>query len=333
MNSKIILYVIVCFCYISQKVQAQTDLLNQFEHHQLITADDTINYHVFSSKRIESNKKGLLLYIQGSSASSIIQIKESNGQKYMTSAIPLDLEWISDKYDFAIISKKGFPWSMEVIDDIEVPKTYYKHQTLKYRASQANEVLKHLLKENEYDKVVALGHSEGSDVVAELGTINGQITHFGYLSGGGANQLLDFILFIRKEAFAGNMTEEESLKEINSILKKYQEIMDDPDATDKFWSGKTNSYKRWSSFTEPPVENLLQITKPIFAAIGSNDNSVALESFYLIPLEFIRHKKTNLTFKVYPNLNHQFGQMLDDGSYRDEWQNVIADFLAWVDQR
>ena len=326
-----ILIVTLILAWLNQDAIGQTKQLNNFSHHELIVDGDTINYHVYASNENNVKQKNLLLYLQGSSASSILQIKEINGQKVLTTAIPIDLDQIPHEYDFVMISKKGFPWSMEVKREIKVPDVYYEHQTLAYRAFQADEVLKHLLNKRKYAKIVVLGHSEGSDVVAKLGTLNTEITHFGYLSGGGANQILDFILFIRREALMGNMSEEESVAEINSTLDKYTEIMDNSDAIDKFWSGKTNSYKRWSSFSEPPIANLLKIDKPIFAAIGSQDNSVALESFYLIPIEFIRYKKDNLTFKVYPDLDHQFGKILADGSYKDEWKGLIGEFLIWVD--
>ena len=108
--------------------------------------------------------------------------------------------------------------------------------------------------------------------------------------------------------------------------------MSNPDDITKHWMGKTNSYKRWSGFSEPPIENLLQIDKPIFAVIGSKDKAVAVESAYLVPVEFIRHQKNNLTFKVYPGLDHGFKKQLADGTYEDYWDEVLMDFLNWVNE-
>ena len=126
------------------------------------------------------------------------------------------------------------------------------------------------------------------------------------------------------------MSETEAQKQIETLFKDLKDIMQNPDATDKFWAGKTNSYKRWSYFSEPPVDNLLQIEKPIFAAIGTKDRSVALESAYLIPIEFIRHKKNNLTFKAYPLLDHGFEKELENGKFEDHWDTVFQEFLNWI---
>ena len=52
------------------------------------------------------------------------------------------------------------------------------------------------------------------------------------------------------------------------------------------------------------LQNLLKIDKPIFVAMGTADKSVPIESIYLIPVEFIRKGKDNLTFNTYPNLSH-----------------------------
>jgi hypothetical protein len=215
-----------------------------------------------------------------------------------------------------------------------VPKSYFENQTLEYRSNQADLVLKDLLKKQgkPFDRIIVLGHSEGSDVVAKLGTINEKITHFGYWSGGGNTQFMDFVTFIRKDVDKGDLTEEQAKAKIDSLFSSLRDIMANPDATDKFWEGDDNSYKRWSHFSEPPVDNLLQIEKPIYVAIGTKDQAVALESAYLIPIEFIRHRKDNLTFKVYPDLDHGFGKELENGEYEDHWNEVFEDFLSWVNK-
>jgi len=272
--------------------------LKMFKHYSIKLDNDTIRYHTYAKKSIDS-LKSILIYIQGSKAYSLYQ---------------------------------GIPFCTKLDEDILIPQSYYKNQTLDYRTFQVNQVIKDLTKKhkNRFKKIIALGHSEGSDVIAKLGTINTSITHFGYLSGGGNTQFIDFITFIRKEVDQGILSEAEAQKQIDTVFNDLKDIMRNPDATDKFWAGKTNSYKRWSHFAEPPIDNLLQIEKPIFAAIGTKDKSVAVESAYLIPIEFIRHRKSNLTFKTYPFLDHGFGKELEDGSFEDHWQDVFRDFLNWV---
>ncbi|CAM1340050.1 dienelactone hydrolase family protein [Tenacibaculum aestuarii] len=329
------LFAILVSLYIcSTSFSQRTKDLKTFKHHSVITHNDTINYHTYSKKGIETTNT-LLLYIQGSKAMSLYQTMEKNGKTYVGTTLPLDFNLLPDNYLFVVISKKGFPFLTKMDEDFLIPKSYYENQTLAYRTYQANEVINNITKNypNKFKKIIALGHSEGSDVVAKLGTANTSITHFGYWSGGGNTQFIDFITFIRREVTKGLLSEEEALKEINSTLEDFKKIMSDPNAIDKFWAGKNNSYKRWSSFSEPPIDNLLKISKPLFVTIGTNDQAVALESAYLIPIEFIRNQKNNLTFKVYPGLDHGFGKKLENGKYEKHWDTVFKDFLNWVNEK
>jgi hypothetical protein len=308
--------------------------LKTFKHYSIITKNDTINYHTYSRKPIDSTKT-LFLYVQGSRARSLYKVVEKNGKKRIKTIIPIDYNLLPDDYLFVVISKKGLPFLTKMNEKLPIPKSYYENQTLAYRTFQADQVINNLTVtyKNQFKKIIALGHSEGSDVIAKLGTINKSITHFGYLSGGGNTQFIDFITFVRKKVAEGQISEEEALEEINSILEDYKKIMADPKSTDKFWAGKNNSYNRWSSFSEPPIDNLLQISKPIFAAIGTKDQAVALESAYLIPIEFIRKQKDNLTFKVYPYLDHGFGKEIEKGRFDEHWNDVLQDFLNWVNEK
>lgn len=309
----------------------RTKIIKAFKHHSVISKNDTINYHTYSKKNIDSTKN-VLLYIQGSKAMSLYQTMEEDGKTYVGTVIPFDFKLLPDDYLLVVISKKGFPFLTEMNKELPVPKEYYENQTLAYRAFQADQVINNLTEKhkNHFEKIIALGHSEGSDVVAKLGTINEKITHFGYWSGGGNTQFIDFVTFIRKDVDKGNLTEEQATLKIDSLFIDLKNIMANPNATDKFWQGDNNSYKRWSGFSEPPIENLLQIEKPIFAAIGTKDQAVALESAYLIPIEFIRHQKNNLTFKAYPNLDHIFGKEIGDRKFEEHLNDVFQDFLGWL---
>ncbi|MGB5653058.1 MAG: alpha/beta hydrolase [Robiginitalea sp.] len=307
--------------------------LKQYKHHSIISENDTVNYHTYSKTGIDSINT-LFLYLQGSSAKPLYQVKEENGGLSIGTTVPFDFATFPEKYLFVVISRKGLPFSNELDKPYAIPQSYFENQTLEYRANQADLVIKDLLNKHSslFDKIIVLGHSEGSDVVAKLGTINKEVTHFGYWSGGGNTQFIDFITFIRKDVDKNNLTEEQAKVKIDSLFNDLKDIMANPDATDKFWEGDDNSYKRWSHFSEPPVDNLLQIEKPIYVAIGTKDQAVALESAYLIPIEFIRHRKTNLTFKVYPDLDHGFARELENGEFKDYWNEVFEDFLDWVNR-
>lgn len=308
-------------------------ILDSYKHYSIHTENDTIHYHTYSTQHTDSINT-IFLYLQGSSAKSLYQIKKRNGKTAIGTTIPFDFATIPKDYLFVVISRKGFPFLTQKDPPFSIPKSYFENQTLEYRTNQADLVINDLYKtySKQIEKIIVLGHSEGSDVTAKLGTINKKITHFGYWSGGGNTQFIDFVTFIRKDVDKGNLTEEQAITKIDSLFNDLKDIMSNPNATDKFWQGKDNSYKRWSHFSEPPVENLLRIEKPIFAAIGTKDQAVAIESAYLIPIEFIRHQKNNLTFKVYPGLDHAFGLEIEHGRFKDYWNDVFLDFLSWVNK-
>ncbi|WP_103069116.1 alpha/beta hydrolase family protein [Aquimarina sediminis] len=307
--------------------------LNMYQHHSIELENDTIRYHTYSKQSFDSLTT-ILLYIQGSKAYSLYQAKRENGKLWIGTTVPIKLKSIPENYLFVLISKKDIPFCTVLDEDIPISELYYKNQTLGYRTFQVDQVVNDLMRKhkNHFKKIIALGHSEGSDVVAKLGTINTDITHFGYWSGGGYTQFLDFVTFIRKKVDTKQLSEEEAQAKIDTLFYDLKDIMANPNAIDKFWKGKNNSYNRWSHFCEPPIDNLLKINKPIFVAIGTKDRSVPIESAYLIPIEFIRHKKDNLTFKAYPNLDHGFGKEIVKGKFEEHFNDVFDDFLKWVNK-
>ena len=305
--------------------------LNMYNHFSIELENDTINYHTYSSGEKDSINS-ILLYSQGSSAMSLYQVKREGKSLWIGSSVPFDLKTIPKNYLFVVISKKELPFCTKMDEEIIIPKDYYLNETLEYRVNQVDKVIKDIIKRNEkdFEKIVTLGHSEGSDVVAKLGTINSHITHIGFWSGSGNSQFFDFPLFVRQDVHKGKITEEEALVKMDSLFNQYRDIMKNKDNIDKFWA--ENSYKRWYYFSEPPIDNLIKIDIPIYVAMGAKDKAVPIESVYLIPTEFIRKEKENLTFKIYPNLDHGFEKELENGEFEDHWDDVFREFLKWIDE-
>ncbi|CAL2075811.1 Dienelactone hydrolase family protein [Tenacibaculum sp. 190524A05c] len=321
--------IVIIFLLLSGSILAQCDNFKMFEHFKIEDKYDTVNYHVYAPGGLTS-KKNILFFIHGSNSRPFYEFFEKDGKKFRGSSVPFNLKSIPDSYAFVIISKKGVVFCHDEKKEFEPSDEYFDNLSLKYRAQQVDRVIRditlnHLVSPK---KVVVIGHSEGSDVVAKLGTINKQITNIGFWSGSGNSQLYDFPLFIRKEVLAGKLTEEEGLEEIESLFNKYKDIMKNKEDLTKSWYG--HPYKRWANFSEPPIENLLQISIPLYVAMGAKDTSVPVESTYLIPVEFIRNSKENLTFKVYPNLDHSFNEKLKDGSIKRNWNKVFSEFMEWV---
>jgi len=342
---KLILPVIISLVFACQIFGQKKYFENKFEHYSIIKDNDTINFHTYSNGDITS-KKGILLYIQGSGNEPFYKLikhidtiktlktEQPKIKKYLEvqRTLPFNLTGFPNDYLLVAISKKNIPFEI-FGNDFKVPKSFYENDNLNYRVWQADKVINYITDEilREQKKIIVIGHSEGTEVVAKLGTVNNKITNIGYWSGGGNAQYYDFILDIRKSVQRGETTEEESVLEIEKVFKEVKDIYEHPNSLTKKWLG--HSYRKWSSSVEPSIDNLLKIDIPIYVAHGAKDKAVPIESAYLIPIEFIRNKKTNLTFKVYPKLDHSFSLIpqSENEEYLEKWDEVLEEFLNWCE--
>lgn len=317
---------------------------DEYKHYTIFSKNDTINYHIYKNNA-STEINGFILFFHGSGPMPLLQISTKidtlktvinnvvenkiTKSKMLYSSIPFDLDRIPPNLAFVLISKKGIPFILNA-DNFKVPLDYYRNESLDYRVWQGNKVINHIIqnKIKNPKKVIVIGHSEGSDVVAKLGTINKKITHIGFWSGGGNTQYYDFALLTRKEVQKGNLSEVQGKLKIDSLFTKLKEIQKKENSIVDFW--EENSYRRWSKFSEPPIQNLLKITIPIFVTACGKDESVPIESAYLIPVEFIRNRKENLTFKVYPNYDHSFIVNSENEETEYHWMDVFEEFMIWV---
>jgi pimeloyl-ACP methyl ester carboxylesterase len=291
-----------------------------FESYTIYSQEDTIEFFIYNPQNLK--KKNLFIHISGSWPAPLW----IETDPCCVSSDPFTYSLIPKEYAYVVISKYGFPFSDK--ENFETPEDYWKKNTLDFRVNRTNEVIKYI-KKNIFnpEKIVLVGTSQGTDVAAKLATINKDITHLGFWAGGGLPQLMEFILFARKDAIAGKISEEVATLRIDSLLQQFEEIFADP-SPDKMWD--KNSYLSYVSFSEPPVENLLKLDIPIFVAIGTKDENVAVENSYIIPIQFIRHQKKNLTFRHYPNYDHSFFEKLPNGEEIDRFDDVTREFIDWL---
>ncbi len=320
----------------------------KYIHKTIFSKGDTINYHIYSNGKLEDISK-ILLFFQGSGPRPLFQrgiqidtvkvevdgeIKnEIKKSTWVGSSVPINLDKIPKDYLFVIISKKGTPF-LDINDKFIPNDLYYKNEGLNYRVWQGDKVINDITKKliRKPNKIVILGHSEGSDVVAKLGHVNKKVTHIGYWAGGANTQYYEFALMIQKSVIKGEITQEQAIPKLDSLFIEINNIQKEPNNIEKQWWG--NSYRRWSQFSEPPIDNLLRIDKPLFIAVAGKDNSVPFESSLLIPIEFIRNNKSNLTFKIYPNYDHSFSippKNENEKRFRG-FMGVFEEFLNWVEQ-
>lgn len=85
------------------------------------------------------------------------------------------------------------------------------------------------------------------------------------------------------------------------------------------------------SFSRPLINDWLKIKIPTYLAYGTND--IASDLCDLVPLFYIQNSKTNLTYKRYLNLEHNFFEVKENerANYEKEhWQEVMNEFIKWT---
>jgi pimeloyl-ACP methyl ester carboxylesterase len=291
------------------------------------------------------NTKPVLLYLEGSGCNPFFRVVD-DGQncclyiKYHH----LDLDSLSRFYHVILVGKPGTPLADTVRvksydayshRSVACSNTYNQLLSMEWRAQAASLALSHALRQIRYtpQKVIVMGNSEGGQVAPRVAVLNKKITHCINLCGSGVNQFYSFVVQTRMKARKGEISYEAAEQEIDTLLSVYRNIYGAGQTSDKQWLGA--SYKRWSSFTRHhPLDSYLKLKIPIYMTIGARDeNGEVLNNDY-VQLEFLRLGKTNLTYKVYPNADHQFNELVTEGAETKKVpriQEVVQAALRWAD--
>ncbi|MEM9549479.1 MAG: hypothetical protein AAGA77_26145 [Bacteroidota bacterium] len=296
-----------------------------------------VNYYL--SQDSSGIQKPLLVYLDGSGSYPLFQVVEGG----IASTVVLDFQRLREDFTILLIGKPGVPFSDVVDFDAygfpmyDEPEAYTKYLSLDWRVDTADKIIHDLIQKNTIDakRIVVFGFSEGAQVAPKLAAKNKHITHLMLFGGNGLNQLFDPIISTRMKAVTGEISQTQAQVEIDSLFNMYQDIYDEPLATDKNWWGHT--YQRWASFTlTDPSQYLLQLDIPIYMANGSLDENSVLSADY-IQLEFIKNKKSNLTYKTYPNCDHQFNELvIENGVFKQaipRLDEVLRDAFEWLEMK
>lgn len=310
--------------------RSKQEVLDKFEftEHIMITENDTIYFYLHVKKG--ASPKHLVLHLQGTLTAPLFSLEREKKGLASYRSFPGDYQLLDDEYCFAVISKSGIPGVMMPDQKMNTQK-FHEFNTLDNRVFQADTVI-HYITEALYpdlEKIIVYGHSEGAPVAAKLGTINDKITHIGFWAGNALSDLYDFMLFETKAMDQGKILRKEAFQNMALYLDDFQELSEHRNDTSAA-SGYTN--KRWWSYAEPAINHLLQIEVPIFMQVAGNDNSVPIESTFLVPLEFIRLGKDNLTYNICSDCDHAFFITGKRNKSKDMWSEVFMEFIAWTDE-
>ncbi len=311
----------------AQSIPTKTEIVEHYGFQQKsIEANNEVIVFYTYQKGIKAKTK-LIFYLQGSDPSPQFsyRIKDDKVQKLCW--LNGEFNNISEEYLYVVIEKIGFEKVINE-DDIPKPKIYQEKNSLGNRVSRVNSVIEHLTSINDYEKVIVYGHSEGAPVGAKLATISNKITHLGFWAGNALPDYYDFIIENRIEFYKGTISDSIAQSRIDKNIDGFKEIVKDSLKTNG--NGYTNL--RWWSYSEPPINNLLKLDIPIYVQVASLDKSAPIESSYLIPLEFTRLKKSNLTYKVCVGCDHGFELTNKEGKVERKWKQIFDDFIDWTEK-
>jgi hypothetical protein len=312
------------------------------EHKQL----GHIDYYV-TEKDIDQEKP-LLFIVSGTRGLPIMLVVQTEEKSTQFGTIPPDqISYFSDMFHVAMMGKAGTPFcdTMEAeeinpiknLEDYMPSKEYIQKCGMEWEVQASSLVIDKLCDTLHVsaNKVIAMGISEGGRLVSRLAAENNSITHLVCVISGGLNQFYSSIINRRIDAATGRMTHRDAQTEIESLFAIYKKIYSDPHNTDKWYDG--HPYQRWASFcNDIPLEHLVKLDIPILFLNGSADRNTPILQADYIMLEFIRLGKTNLTYQVFPGVEHSLYEIVEENgkekaiSRRKEAFKKISE---WIDER
>ncbi len=326
---------VICFCIVclvpffstAQNKPAIDDALSKFgfTEQKIISTNDTVTYYL---KNYTSKPNKLVLFIQGTDPFPIFFYTIKNGTTKLSKCFNDDYQSLDSTYAYAIVAKPGLSGIFDK-DNFTPPQKYHDNNYREYRVNQIHLAIEDIVKNHldTSESIIVYGHSEGAQIAAALGCVDTNITHLGFWSGNVLNNFYEFALFERIAALKGEQSDSLAHAHIVELINWYKTIIENTNSTEVDRWGYTN--KRWSSYEEAPINDLLKIDIPIYAMFATEDESTPIETAYLLPVQFMKHRKNNLTFKVCINNDHSYREE-KNGQIVDNWGKMFAEFIEWT---
>lgn len=329
----LLFFVQICFG------QNQNIINNQAIQFSLKQKKDTIDFILIGNNTEE--KKPIFLFCQGSLPMPLF-VQPEKGAIWMIAGgvTNFDLNEIKKHYHLIVISmpktpvivneknlNKSYCYIPNLNEREEFDKEYVKADYLQNYEERANKVLKFLRKQKwvNNSRLVIAGHSQGSKVATLIALNNKNVTSIGLFGANPFGRIDQNIRDYRKKAEGKEITWEEADERIEQTYQMYKDAYD-------VETLKKNPYLlAWKSFSRPLLNDWLEIKIPTYLAYGTND--IASDLCDLVPLFYIQNSKTNLTFRRYLNLEHNFFEVNENGraNYdKEHWKEVMNDFIKWT---
>jgi dienelactone hydrolase len=323
-----LLLVLLCCASLASRAQPKVPADFGYRHLPLRYQRDTVHILVLSKKGEELKRKPIFFYAQGSTPRPVVLYDEKGPYRLL----PIKMDSLLARYHLVVVAKPGMP----LVGDLRTlgpggfagdPKTgllpakYCQHNYLEYYVRRNKAVLRYLTRQPwvQADDITAMGHSEGSAIVARMARHPHHLRRVIYLSGSPLGRIMTQV--------SGARLESDSVG-TNYLFKRWQQVVAAPGEVD--CHGDSNWLISSLSTHSNTLADLLHSRLPIFVGYGTRDPA-ALQNDYL-RLEAIRHHKSTISFHAYLEVEHNFfgftnGQLDYE---KGQWDRVARDFLAWM---
>ena len=315
---------------LAARAQPKTPADFGYRHLTMRYQGDTVHILVLSKKGEELKRKPVFLLVQGSLPSPVFMYYDKGN----LSVFPFETQKYLTDYHLVIIGKPGVP----LVADIKTltpryeyhdprtgvpPVAYCQHNYLEYYVARDTSVLHYLARQPWVDAtaITAMGHSEGTFIVARMARKPGALKRVIYLSGSPLGRILTIVAGIRA---AGDSAIAEN------ELRHWSQTVASPHSYDCTNPGDSNLTTASFSEVQSPLQDFLHTKIPVFVGYGTRDDA-ALTNDYL-RLELARAGKTNFTFRAYEGLEHNFMGFTDGKVDENKWNwdRVAHDFFTWM---
>lgn len=193
-----------------------------------------------------------------------------------------------------------------------------------------NNVLDFLIRQDWVDSnaIMAIGHSQGARVAAQLSNENKNVKALGILSCDLTGRMTQPIWMAQIAYMDGRISSEEKEATLNKVYDYYKSAQKNIDQPSE--NGE-DSNKNIVSFSKSLVETVSRLSIPVFIGYGTKDPA----SWYcdFIPIHFIQNTKENYLVKPYYGLDHNFFEKDAEGKTlydKCHWDTVIMDCVNYI---
>ena len=321
------IFSLLTFCCLAQQRHSLSQD-NDFVVKHIYTKNDTITY--IHSKTDLNSRKPLLIFLQGSLAKPLFCC-EGN---YCQSILPFNYKKYLDRYNFAIIARKGIPIEGSFTDaegfkdkQGKPPIEFMENDNLEYRVFQLQNVTNNLKKEKwvDHSKIYIVGHSEGYEVLAKFGEKDKIANKYVFMSGSPFNRTTEYILQERLKQYSSKNISDNIEENINKHLKfrdYYLELENQQ---------KSLVAKNWYSYNkEFAYKSLNKIKTKSLIINGTLDNN----SIHNDMLPLLVDTKI-FDIKNLPGLDHNFFSKGKDELNNEidifGWDTVFEMVINWIE--